>query len=118
MAKKNKINTLGVVLWLFFMYISTYIYVSNTTENWSMKDYTYINKSLAEFNFFQEWQGNITPYEKSWEDLTWKWSSSNFPLKEIYNKVLVKSTLNPEIISNNIATQVNNTIILPVRHSH
>jgi len=123
MNKKKNINRWGIVLWLFLLYLWTYIFVVNTTDNASVRNYTYINKVLAKLNFFQD-QTKKTTYSWSKNDLyNWKWSSPNYPLQAIYNTWLIIKTnvsTSPSILT--WSTTSSTTIIPrprpPRRHSH
>lgn len=118
MTKKTNINTFGVILWLFLMYIWTYIFLLNTSDNKSVKNFTYIEKALAAFDFYQDKNQN-TSYESSSGDLyDWNWASPNYPLQAIYSTWIIINTDNPAPISNSIAPIVNNRIIIPITHSH
>jgi len=107
------------------MYIWTYIFVLNTTENSSVKNYTYINEALAKLQFFQN-QNQTTPYNTSNSVLgNWKWASQKFPLQSIYSTWVIVNINNPTpipIIPGSVVNPTTNTSYIyirpPRRHSH
>jgi len=125
MTKKKHINKWWIILWLFLMYIWTYIFVVNTTDNSSVKDYTYINKVLAKLQFFQN-QNQTTSYNTSSSVLgNWKWASPKYPLQSIYSTWVIVNITNPTPIPSITGSVVNPTtntryiyIRPPRRHSH
>lgn len=89
-------------IWIFFMIIWIYLLINLTTDNQSL------NKASAELNFYQSTDNH--PYND--ENLYYSYSSSKYPLMNIYKKV--KVTLNPSPSPIPVTIYVNNITV----HSH
>lgn len=78
---------LYLILWIPFLYLAVLLFVSNTSENDSYKNFNLIHNVSAELKFYQSTINNV--YEK------WLWSSENFPLQSVYEKVKVNLSWEP-----------------------
>lgn len=84
--KTNIISKVYTFFWLFMIYLGIIMFVQTTSHNISYKNKNIIHKVWAELNFYQSELNS--EYER---DL---WSSRNFPLQTVYERL--KVTLNGE----------------------
>lgn len=108
--KKN--STFRILIWFLLIYLWVNWILFETSNNTSIKEFTYVNKAVAKLNFYQDSWYN-TEYSKGPDVLeAWKWSSSEYPEKDLYNKVYVTWENSIQI------SPVTVSIINTIRHSH
>jgi len=109
----KKINSLGVILGLSFIYVWFYLFLNLTSNNMAFKENTYINKAMASIKVYEDSLQSTEFSTWSADLFNGKWTSNEFP-NGSYSKVSIIYWNEETPVPSAISTSVSYIY----RHSH